>query len=140
MRIGHGYDAHRLVAGRPLILGGAQIPYERGLDGHSDADVLTHAVMDAMLGAACLGDIGKMFPDNDPETLGISSMILLDETAAAVAEAGFTRPVSAQNAKPALQGAGSTGRPHQREGNHGGAYGLYRPGRGNRRARSRASL
>ena len=90
MRIGHGYDAHRLVAGRPLILGGAQIPYDRGLDGHSDADVLTHAVMDAMLGAACLGDIGKMFPDNDPETLGISSMILLDETAAAVAEAGFT--------------------------------------------------
>ena len=90
MRIGHGYDAHRLVEGRPLILGGAMIPFDRGLDGHSDADVLVHAVMDALLGAAALGDIGKMFPDNDPETLGISSMILLDEAAGAVAEAGFT--------------------------------------------------
>ena len=90
MRIGHGYDAHRLVAGRPLILGGAMIPYERGLDGHSDADVLLHAVMDAMLGAAALGDIGKMFPDTDPETEGISSTVLLDEVASAVAEAGFT--------------------------------------------------
>ena len=90
MRIGHGYDAHRLVPGRALILGGAMIPHDKGLDGHSDADVLVHAIMDAMLGAAALGDIGKMFPDNDPETLGISSMILLDEAAAAVAEAGFT--------------------------------------------------
>ncbi len=90
MRIGHGYDAHRLVEGRRLILGGVAIPYERGLDGHSDADVLIHAVMDAMLGAAALGDIGKMFPDSDPETEGISSMILLDEVATAVAEAGFT--------------------------------------------------
>ncbi len=90
MRIGHGYDAHRLVAGRPLILGGTMIPYERGLDGHSDADVLLHAVMDAMLGAAALGDIGKMFPDTDPETEGISSTVLLDDVANAVAEAGFT--------------------------------------------------
>ena len=90
MRIGHGYDAHRLVEGRRLIIGGALIPFERGLDGHSDADVLVHAVMDAMLGAAALGDIGKMFPDSDPETEGISSLILLDDVAAAVAEAGFT--------------------------------------------------
>lgn len=66
MRIGHGYDVHRLVPGRKLILGGVEIPFERGLDGHSDADVLTHALMDALLGAACLGDIGLLFPDNDP--------------------------------------------------------------------------
>ena len=65
MRIGHGYDVHRLVDGRKLILGGVEIPFEKGLDGHSDADVLTHAVMDALLGAAALGDIGKRFPDND---------------------------------------------------------------------------
>ena len=90
MRIGHGYDAHRLTAGRPLIIGGVLIPYERGLDGHSDADVLLHAVMDAMLGAAALGDIGKMFPDSDPETEGISSLRLLDWTTAAIAEAGYT--------------------------------------------------
>ena len=89
MRIGHGYDAHRLVPGRQLILGGVMIPHDRGLEGHSDADVLVHAVMDAMLGASALGDIGKMFPDSDPETEGISSMLLLDEVAAAVAEAGY---------------------------------------------------
>ena len=65
MRIGHGYDVHRLVPGRKLILGGVEVPFEKGLDGHSDADVLVHAVMDAMLGAAALGDIGKLFPDND---------------------------------------------------------------------------
>ena len=65
MRIGHGYDVHRLVVGRKLILGGVEVPFEKGLDGHSDADVLVHAVMDAMLGAAALGDIGKLFPDND---------------------------------------------------------------------------
>ena len=66
MRIGHGYDVHRLVEGRPLILGGVEIAFEKGLLGHSDADVLTHAVMDALLGAAALGDIGKLFPDSDP--------------------------------------------------------------------------
>lgn len=70
MRIGHGYDVHRLVPGRKLILGGVEIPFERGLDGHSDADVLTHALMDALLGAACLGDIGLLFPDNDPQYKG----------------------------------------------------------------------
>lgn len=77
LRIGHGYDVHRLKEGRPLILGGVTIPYARGLDGHSDADVLTHAVMDALCGAARLGDIGKLYPDSDPRYQGASSMKLL---------------------------------------------------------------
>ena len=77
MRIGQGYDVHRLVEGRKLILGGVEIVYEKGLLGHSDADVLTHAVMDALLGAAGLGDIGKAFPDTDPAYEGISSLRLL---------------------------------------------------------------
>lgn len=79
MRIGHGYDVHRLKEGRKLILGGVEIPFERGLDGHSDADVLVHAVMDALLGAAALRDIGVLFPDTDPCYKGISSMLLLAE-------------------------------------------------------------
>lgn len=79
MRIGHGYDVHRLVEGRKLILGGVEIPYEKGLLGHSDADVLTHAVMDALLGACGMGDIGRLFPDNDPAYEGADSMKLLDE-------------------------------------------------------------
>lgn len=79
MRIGHGYDVHRLVEGRKLILGGVEIPYEKGLDGHSDADVLLHAVMDALLGAAALRDIGVLFPDNDERYRGIDSMLLLAE-------------------------------------------------------------
>lgn len=77
MRIGHGYDVHRLTEGRALILGGVEIPHSLGLDGHSDADVLTHAVMDALLGAAALGDIGRHFPDTDPQYKGISSLKLL---------------------------------------------------------------
>ena len=77
MRIGHGYDVHRLASGRKLILGGAEIPFEKGLLGHSDADVLTHAVMDALLGAAALGDIGQLFPDNDPAYEGADSLDLL---------------------------------------------------------------
>lgn len=77
LRIGHGYDVHRLTTGRDLILGGVTVPYERGLDGHSDADVLVHAVMDALLGAAAAGDIGKLFPDNDEAFRGISSLELL---------------------------------------------------------------
>ena len=76
LRIGHGYDVHRLTEGRALILGGVEIPYEKGLLGHSDADVLTHAVMDALLGAAALGDIGRLFPDSDAEFEGISSIEL----------------------------------------------------------------
>lgn len=77
MRVGLGYDVHRLVDGRKLILGGVEIPYEKGLLGHSDADVLLHAIMDALLGAAALGDIGRHFPDTDPEYKGISSLVLL---------------------------------------------------------------
>ncbi len=77
MRIGQGYDVHKLVEGRKLILGGVEIPYEKGLLGHSDADVLVHAVMDALLGAAALGDIGQHFPDTDPRYEGISSIELL---------------------------------------------------------------
>lgn len=89
MRIGHGYDVHRLVPDRDLILGGVKIPYEAGLLGHSDADVLTHAIMDALLGAAALGDIGKLFPDSDPAYLGADSLRLAREVAHLVREAGF---------------------------------------------------
>ncbi|MBQ6281049.1 MAG: 2-C-methyl-D-erythritol 2,4-cyclodiphosphate synthase [Oscillospiraceae bacterium] len=89
MRIGHGYDVHRLAAGRDLILGGVQIPHRLGLDGHSDADVLTHAVMDALLGAAALGDIGQHFPDTDPAYLGISSLKLLTRVWALITERGY---------------------------------------------------
>ena len=89
LRIGHGYDVHRLTEGRALILGGVEIPYEKGLLGHSDADVLTHAVMDALLGAAALGDIGKLFPDSDAAYKGISSIELLKRVKARLSEAGF---------------------------------------------------
>lgn len=90
MRIGHGYDVHRLVECRDLVLGGVTIPFEKGLLGHSDADVLLHAVMDALLGAAGLGDIGKLFPDTDSAYKGISSMILLEKVASALQERGYT--------------------------------------------------
>ena len=89
MRIGHGYDVHRLVEGRKLFLGGVEIPWEKGLDGHSDADVLLHAVMDAMLGASALGDIGKHFPDTDTSYKGIDSMLLLKRVKQVVAEKGY---------------------------------------------------
>lgn len=89
MRIGHGYDVHRLVEGRELILGGVTVPYEKGLLGHSDADVLTHALMDAMLGAAALGDIGKLFPDNDDDYLGADSVELLKEVNALIERNGY---------------------------------------------------
>ena len=89
MRIGHGYDVHRLVEGRKLILGGVEIPYEKGLLGHSDADVLLHAVMDAVLGAAALGDIGQHFPDNDPAYKGADSLALTREVARIIAEHGY---------------------------------------------------
>ena len=88
LRIGHGYDVHRLTEGRKLILGGVEIPYEKGLLGHSDADVLVHAVMDALAGAAWLGDIGKLFPDTDPAYAGISSLKLLAEVGRLLAETG----------------------------------------------------
>lgn len=89
MRIGHGYDVHRLVEGRKLIIGGVEIPYEKGLLGHSDADVLTHAVMDALLGAAALGDIGKHFPDTDPAYQGADSLQLAEHVAALLTEKGY---------------------------------------------------
>ena len=89
MRIGHGYDVHRLTENRKLIIGGVEIPYEKGLDGHSDADVLLHAIMDALLGAAALGDIGKLYPDNDKTYLGIDSMLLLKDTYQRISEKGY---------------------------------------------------
>lgn len=89
MRIGHGYDVHRLVPERKLILGGVEIPWEKGLLGHSDADVLTHAVMDALLGAAALGDIGRHFPDSDPTYAGADSLKLLTVVCAKIRAAGF---------------------------------------------------
>jgi 2-C-methyl-D-erythritol 2,4-cyclodiphosphate synthase len=88
-RIGHGYDAHRLVSGRRLVLGGVELPFEKGLLGHSDADVLTHAVMDALLGAAALGDIGRLFPDSDPAYEGADSLLLLGEVCARLRQAGY---------------------------------------------------
>ena len=89
MRIGQGYDVHRLVEGRRLILGGVEIPYEKGLLGHSDADVLTHALMDALLGAAALGDIGHLFPDSDPAYEGADSILLLREVMRCLSEKGY---------------------------------------------------
>ena len=89
MRIGMGYDVHKLVEGRKLIMGGVDIPYEKGLLGHSDADVLLHAIMDALLGAAALGDIGKHFPDTDNKFKGISSILLLKEVGKLLKEKGF---------------------------------------------------
>ena len=90
MRIGHGYDVHRLVAGRKLILGGVEVPHSLGLLGHSDADVLLHAIMDALLGAAALGDIGHLFRDTDPAYEGISSVLLLKTVGERIAGAGYT--------------------------------------------------
>lgn len=89
MRIGTGYDVHKLVPGRKLILGGVTVPYELGLDGHSDADVIVHAIMDALLGAAALGDIGQHFPDNDPEYKGADSIELLKEVGNILRKEGY---------------------------------------------------
>lgn len=89
MRIGHGYDVHKLACGRKLILGGVEVPWEKGLLGHSDADVLTHAVMDALLGGAGLWDIGHAFPDNDPAYEGADSLLLLDQVVEMLREKGY---------------------------------------------------
>jgi 2-C-methyl-D-erythritol 2,4-cyclodiphosphate synthase len=89
VRIGHGYDVHRLVPGRKLILGGVEIPYELGLEGHSDADVLTHALMDALLGSAALGDIGQLFPDSDDAYLGADSIALLTRVCQVLSRHGY---------------------------------------------------
>ena len=93
MRVGFGYDAHRLTPGRPLVLGGVEIPHPLGLSGHSDADVLTHALGDALLGAVAAGDLGRHFPDNDPAYQGISSLILLERIMTVVQDRGF-QPVN----------------------------------------------
>ncbi len=90
MRIGHGYDVHRLVEDRKLILGGVDIPYEKGLLGHSDADVLAHAISDALLGAAALGDIGALFPDNDPAFEGADSLVLMKKVVERVSGEGYS--------------------------------------------------
>lgn len=90
MRIGHGYDVHRLVVGRRLIIGGVDIPFEKGLLGHSDGDVLAHAITDSLLGAAALGDIGKMFPDTDDRFRGADSIVLLNNAAQRVCSSGFS--------------------------------------------------
>lgn len=90
MRIGHGYDVHRLTENRRLIIGGVEIPYEKGLLGHSDADVLLHAISDSLLGAAAMGDIGGMFPDNDPAFKDADSLVLLKKVVEAINEKGFT--------------------------------------------------
>jgi 2-C-methyl-D-erythritol 2,4-cyclodiphosphate synthase len=89
MRVGFGYDVHRLVSGRKLILGGVEVAYETGLEGHSDADVLVHSLCDALLGAAALGDIGQHFPDSDPRYQNISSLVLLQETATLIRKKGY---------------------------------------------------
>jgi 2-C-methyl-D-erythritol 2,4-cyclodiphosphate synthase len=89
MRIGEGFDVHALISGRPLIIGGVTIPFDKGLDGHSDADVLLHAICDALLGAAALGDIGGHFPDSDDKYAGADSRVLLREVASIIAQAGF---------------------------------------------------
>ena len=90
MRIGEGFDVHALVSGRPLIIGGVTIPYDKGLAGHSDADVLLHAICDALLGAAGLGDIGRHFPDNDQAYAGVDSRILMREVGERIAQAGYS--------------------------------------------------
>ena len=131
MRIGHGYDVHRLVEGRDLILGGVKIDYEKGLDGHSDADVLLHAVSDALLGAAGLGDIGRHFPDTDPKYKGADSLLLLKNVAEKVAAAGYRPAAEAEGFHPADGGkhrpCGRNCRfPGKREGHHGGKAGLHR--------------
>ena len=89
MRIGHGYDVHKLVEGRRLIMGGVEIPYEKGLLGHSNADVLLHAISDALLGAAALGDIGKLFPDTDPQFKGADSLLLMKEVYRNIKDMGY---------------------------------------------------
>ena len=137
MRIGQGYDVHKLVEGRDLILGGVTVPYEKGLLGHSDADVLVHAVMDALLGAAALGDIGQHFPDTDPKYKGISSIALLKEVGALLEAEGYVIEnidataakacgVPAADGRKYCRGTASGVKPGERQGNYGGGAGLHR--------------
>lgn len=146
MRIGQGYDVHRLVEGRDLILGGVTVPYEKGLLGHSDADVLVHAVMDALLGAAALGDIGQHFPDTDPAYKGISSIKLLEAVGKLLEEKGYVienidatiiaqrpklaayRPPDGREYRPCVK---ASGEPCQCESHHGRGAWIYGNRRGN---------
>ena len=133
MRIGHGMDVHRLVEGRKLILCGVEVPHTLGLLGHSDADVATHALMDALLGAAALGDIGKLFPDTDERYRGADSIGLLKEVCALLRREGYAlgnadvtivaqrpklRPVHRRHAGPSGSGHGRGGWPRERQGHH----------------------
>ena len=143
MRIGHGYDVHRLVSGRDLILGGVKIPYALGLDGHSDADVLLHAVMDALLGAAALRDIGYHFPDTDPTYKGADSMKLLEVVGQKLTAAGYrvgnidvTMRIHSSDDSKHCPGAGHSGGTGERQGNHRRKAGLYRQRRGHELPRS----
>ena len=124
MRVGMGYDVHKLVEGRDLIIGGVKIPHTLGLLGHSDADVLLHAIMDALLGAAALGDIGKHFPDTDPKYEGISSMKLLEHVAELIAEKGYI----VENIDATIIAQKPKMRPHI---DHRRGTGIYRNGTGN---------
>ena len=140
MRIGHGYDVHRLVEGRRLILGGVEIPFEKGLLGHSDADVLLHALMDAILGAAALGDIGLHFPDSDPAYAGADSLALLRTVGGMVREAGAASeaaPLYPEDAGKHREGARRPALRGQRQGHDGGRPRLYRGRAGHRSARRR---
>ena len=137
MRIGMGYDVHRLTEDRKLIIGGVEIPYEKGLLGHSDADVLLHAIMDALLGAAALGDIGKHFPDSDPAYKGISSLVLLQKVGELLEENLYfienidaTIIAQAPKMRPYIDKMRDRPKPNQCQGNHGGGLRLYRKGRG----------
>ena len=134
MRIGQGYDVHRLTEGRKLILGGVEIPYEKGLLGHSDADVLIHAVMDALLGAAALGDIGQHFPDTDPAYKGISSIELLGKVGALLEEKGYVIEAGllpSSDGREYCRGPSSGSVQSQRKSHYRGGAGIYGKRRGN---------
>ncbi len=132
-RIGTGYDVHRLTEGRKLIIGGVEIPYEKGLLGHSDADVLLHAIMDALLGAAAAGDIGLHFPDNDPAYEGASSLMLLRKVGGILTNKGYYIN-NIDDAREYRDGPRDSGGPGQCQGDDGGASRLHGTGRGNLRA------
>lgn len=145
LRVGHGYDVHRLADGRKLILGGVEIPWERGLLGHSDADVLLHAVIDALLGAAAMPDIGQQFPDHDPQYAGVDSRLLLEKVgnllrearwrvvnvdATLIAQAPKISPHIPEMVRRIAQDLGIESGQGECQGDYRGAYGLYRQGRG----------
>ena len=146
MRIGHGYDVHRLGKNRRLIIGGVEIPFPLGLEGHSDADVLLHAVMDALLGAAALGDIGRHFPDTEGAYKDADSMVLLEKVSALLDEKGLiienidgtilaqNGPLYRKHAGKYCPGFGDRAFPSKYQGHHRGGNGIYRKGRGDCRS------